>query len=98
MTESGTLYLIPLPLADSALNTILPMVIERIHALDHFVVENARTARRFISSTKPPYRLEEVEVREIPKHDRPDPEALLEGIATGTDFGVMSDSSCFPSP
>lgn len=94
MAKPGTLYLIPLPIADGALHTILPSVIERIHDLDHFVAENARTARRFISSTKPPYRLEEVEVREIPKHDLPEPEALLQGLLEGTDFGLMSEAGC----
>ena len=38
-----------------------------IHGLKHFVVERARTARRFIKSTNPPYRIEELTIIEIDK-------------------------------
>jgi 16S rRNA (cytidine1402-2'-O)-methyltransferase len=94
MAKPGTLYLIPIPIAESALDTIAPETIRIIHSLDHFAVENARTARRFISATNPPYRLPDVVVHEIPKHDRTDPSSLLTGILDGINYGVMSEAGC----
>ena len=94
MSRPGTLYLIPIPIAEEANGTIPTETIEVIHSLRHFTVENARTARRFISSTKPPYQLPEVTVNEIPKHDKTNPDHLLAGILDGIDFGVMSEAGC----
>ena len=45
----GTLYLIPSPLGESALDTILPEQVRAIAArLDTFVVEHPKTARAFL--------------------------------------------------
>ena len=43
----GKLYLLPTPLGDDALHTIPPYVAEIIRNLDVFIVEKAKTARRF---------------------------------------------------
>lgn len=94
MATPGTLYLIPIPIADGALHTIPEETITVIHTLRHFAVENARTARRFISSTRPPYKLPDAVINEIPKHDRVDPANLLNGILEGIDFGIMSEAGC----
>ncbi|MBN2480853.1 MAG: SAM-dependent methyltransferase [Bacteroidales bacterium] len=49
---SGILYLIPSCLGDSDIDMVLPgKVVQIIHSLDHFVVENERTARRFLIRT-----------------------------------------------
>ncbi|MBN1159394.1 MAG: SAM-dependent methyltransferase [Bacteroidales bacterium] len=51
-SASGILYLIPSFLGPSDINMVLPgKVVEIIHSLDHFVVENERTARRFLIRT-----------------------------------------------
>ncbi len=43
------LYLIPCILGESDINMVIPVqVIEIIHTLEHFIVENERTARRFL--------------------------------------------------
>jgi 16S rRNA (cytidine1402-2'-O)-methyltransferase len=47
--KPGTLYLIPTPLGDQEHNTTIPEFnIQVIHNLDIFVVEELRTARRFL--------------------------------------------------
>ncbi len=86
--------MIPIPIADGNLDTILPSTIRVIHSLRFFVAENARTARRFISSTKPPYALPEVSVLELDKHNPSDPADLLMPLLSGNDIGVMSEAGC----
>ena len=50
MTPFGTLYLIPAPLSDAPLTEALPHgALELISRLQYFVVEELRTARRYLS-------------------------------------------------
>lgn len=46
------IYLIPTPLAEDTLETLSPMIPQIISITDVYLVENIRTARRFISSLK----------------------------------------------
>ncbi len=46
----GTLYLIPSPIGDSAINDVIPVgVIQKLSTLKHLVVEEVRTVRRYLS-------------------------------------------------
>ena len=94
MKDTGILYMIPIPISDGNLGTVLPATVELIHTLRYFVTENARTARRFISSTKPPYALQEISVLELDKHNPVQPEELLFPLLEGNDIGVMSEAGC----
>jgi 16S rRNA (cytidine1402-2'-O)-methyltransferase len=94
MEGKGTLYMIPIPIAEGKLDTILPATVHLIHNLQYFVAENARTARRFISSTKPPYALQDVNVMELDKHNPTIPDDLLTPLMSGNDVGVMSEAGC----
>ena len=51
MTEDkGILYMIPCPIGDTPAADVLPAAnLERIRTLDYFIVENTRSARRFLS-------------------------------------------------
>ena len=50
MTNKGKLYLIPSPLGDNQPSEVLPeMVFETIGRIRTYVVEEVRTARRFLS-------------------------------------------------
>lgn len=93
-TTPGKLFLIPIPIADDALYTLSPQVIEIIHSLQFFIVENARTARRFISSTHPPYAIETLSVSEFGKHASNSPALLLAPIFLGHNMGMMSEAGC----
>ena len=89
----GVLYCIPVPIS-GVVETIPVQTISIIHQLRHFVVENARTARRFISSTKPPYKIDELVIVEIDKHGENDFKLLSEPLARGIDIGLMSEAGC----
>ena len=43
----GTLYLIPVPIAEVALSTLPPSTIEVLHSLEYFVVERATDGEAF---------------------------------------------------
>ncbi|NBX00367.1 MAG: SAM-dependent methyltransferase, partial [Methylophilaceae bacterium] len=49
----GTLYMIPVTLGDDNLGYVIPAdVIKLVQTLEYFVVENEKSARRFLGSVK----------------------------------------------
>ena len=54
MTKKGKLYLIPTTLGDTEPLEVLPMSVKKIiEQVDHYIVENEKTARRFIKKISP---------------------------------------------
>jgi len=54
LTYLGKLYLIPTTLGEVAPDEVLPQTVKRaIDFIHDYVVENEKTARRFIKSVKP---------------------------------------------
>jgi len=60
--------------------------------LDTFVVERARTARRFISLTKPPYAISDLNILELDKESEQISQELLSVLKSGKSFGLISES------
>ncbi len=95
MPNQGKLYLIPTPLGDDAVHTLPAYVIQTLHRLDYFIVERAKTARRFIKSTEPERPINVLTVFELNKYDPADGIArFLEPAAQGHDIGVLSEAGC----
>ncbi|MBX0292770.1 SAM-dependent methyltransferase [Hymenobacter sp. HSC-4F20] len=92
----GTLYLIPTVLAeDTAAQVLPPQVAAQIAALRYFLVENARTARRFIKSVAPQQVMEELRIGVIDKDStEAQIQAALAPVAAGQDAGVLSEAGC----
>jgi 16S rRNA (cytidine1402-2'-O)-methyltransferase len=91
----GRLYLLPAWLAqDAPLEAVLPpAVLERIRALDCFVVENARSARRFLAACGHPGPMREIAIAELNGHtDRAAIPRLLAPLAGGRDAGLLSEA------
>jgi len=92
-----TLYLIPTPLADDTAPQVLPpQVVTAVAALPYFLVENARTARRFIKSVAPHRVIEDIHFTVIDK-DSTDVEvraALAPLVKEGLDGGILSEAGC----
>jgi 16S rRNA (cytidine1402-2'-O)-methyltransferase len=92
----GTLYLIPAPLGDAPLDTVLPEHTRHVAAgLDIFVVENAKTARqilKLIGTAKP---LQELTLLTLNEHTRANElDALLQPLLSGKDVGLLSEAGC----
>lgn len=94
MEKTGTLYLIPLPIAEDALQTLSPAVATKTLELRHFFVENARTARRFLKALHPAIVIDALHFSEIDKHKGADIVTLKKWLKGGIDVGVMSESGC----
>jgi 16S rRNA (cytidine1402-2'-O)-methyltransferase len=90
----GTLYLIPLPLGDSQLAESIPQsVIEITGRLRHFIVEEIRTARRYLRRTDREFPLDESHFHILNEHTRKEDIGLmLDTALEGNDIGLMSEA------
>lgn len=87
-----TLYLIPTIISEHSLSSINSDTINAIHRLSHFVVERARTARRYIKSTNPPYQISELTIVEIDKNGSEHIPELESLFKSSKDIGLISES------
>ncbi len=91
---SNKIYLIPTPLADDTqLQVLPPGVIEVVKNLKVFLVENLKTARRFISSLKLGMVIDDLEFHLLTK-DSDYEETLALLMDLNTDIGVLSEAGC----
>lgn len=92
----GTLYLIPVTLGDDAIGKALPPdVVSLAQKLDTFIVENEKTARRFLGAIKTHKPVRELTMLTLNEHttDKELP-ALLAPLLEGRDVGLMSEAGC----
>lgn len=92
----GTLYLIPVTLGDDAIGKALPPdVVSIAQKLDTFIVENEKTARRFLGAIKTHKPVRELTMLTLNEHttDKELP-ALLAALLEGRDVGLMSEAGC----
>ena len=93
-TDYGKLYLIPTPLGDYAPSQVLPApVIEIICGLKTFVVEEVRTARRFLSAAGLKGQIEGLDFHELNEHTNPAEVDKLKALfANGNNVGLLSEA------
>lgn len=94
--STGTLYLIPVTLGDDHIPRALPPEVAGIaRRLDTFVVENEKTARRFLSALGTEKPVRELELMRLDEHTAAkDVPALLTPLRAGRDVGLMSEAGC----
>ncbi len=92
----GKLYLIPTTLGEIDAKIVLPdSVIARIQMLDEFVVEEIRTARRFLSPLKMSKPIKDLKFHELSEHTDPlRVPSFLESAEKGSDIGLLSEAGC----
>ena len=91
----GTLYLIPCPIAEEGdVWDVLPAANRAVMAsLDYFIVENTRSARRFLSKAQLGRPIEELEFMELNEHTVAGREVEeLVAIEAGRSAGVISEA------
>lgn len=92
----GTLYMIPCPISDETSPwEVLPAANRAvIDGLDYFIVENIRTARRFLSKAGVVRPIEELEFRELNEHTVAGAavEELVAPLLEGRSAGVISEA------
>lgn len=91
-----SLYLFPVPLADGALADVLPeRNLRLIKDLRYFIVENVRSARRFLRKCSREINIDAITFftlnEQTPAADIP---AMLQPMERGESMGVISEAGC----
>src|SRR5690606_21387535 len=96
MPNKGKLILIPSAIAASSVDVYLPSgVKDAITHLRYFLVENIRTARRYLSSLSIYASIEELRFEVLDKNTNATAlESLCAPLLQGHDVGVLSESGC----
>ncbi len=101
-TTKGKLYLIPSPLGEIDFSHIFPTYnSEIIQHINHFIVEDLRTGRRFIKKLGMEKPMEGIEFLFLNEHTKPREYAqLLAPCLAGHDVGMLSDAGtpCVADP
>ena len=92
----GTIYMIPCPIAEHySVWEVLPKAnLDIMNSLDYFIVENVRSARRFLSKAGIERKIDELEFVELNEHttSAADIERMLRPILAGRSAGVISEA------
>jgi 16S rRNA (cytidine1402-2'-O)-methyltransferase len=93
---NGKLYLIPTIISDDTQHQVIPQQVkETLIGIKHFLAEDLRTARRYLSSLKVYTSIEELQLEVLNKET---PVAtltqLMQPLVNGFNMGVISESGC----
>ena len=90
----GVLYLIPVPLAENAsAKSFTPYLVDTINAIDTYIVENEKTARKFLKEAGLKKPQNELSIHDYGKHKRNDSMVpYFKELMTGKDVGLMSEA------
>ena len=90
------LYLIPVTLSDVPLSQVLPAAnIEVVRGISHFIVENVRSARRFLKRCDRDIDINQLTFYELNRHTDPkDIVSYLAPLEAGKPMGVISEAGC----
>ena len=92
----AALYLIPVTLGDTPIAQVLPSYTkEVISGIRHFIVEEVRTARRFLRATDPTFPIDDCTFYPLNKHTQPEAiSGYLRPLEQGQPMGVISEAGC----
>ena len=90
------LYLIPVTLGDTAIEKVLPAHNkEIILGIKHFIVEDIRSARRFLKKVERSINIDELMFYPLNNHTSPeDISGYLKPLQAGESMGVISEAGC----
>jgi 16S rRNA (cytidine1402-2'-O)-methyltransferase len=89
----GNLYLLPNLLGEGNPADVLPEgTLRIIRSIRYFIVEDVRTARRFLSKAGSSYAINDMNFSTLNEHTTPNEISLLLNPATEYDMGIISDA------
>ncbi|MBO7609859.1 MAG: SAM-dependent methyltransferase [Muribaculaceae bacterium] len=90
------LYLIPVQLSECDLSQVLPPAnLSLVREIRHFVVENVRSARRFLKKCSREIDIDSLTFYELNEHTRPEEVAsMLTPLEQGMPVGIISEAGC----
>lgn len=94
MAEKGKLYLIPSPLGDNDPSEVIPQpVLNSLEGFRTFVVEEIRTARRYLSKAGLKGKIGDLEFHELNEHtEQSTVEGYLKLFDNGNDVALISEA------
>lgn len=92
----ASLFLIPVTLGETPITQVLPPYNrEVILSVRYFIVENVRTARRFLKQTEPSIEIDELTFFVLNKHtNQEELSGFLAPIGKGYSVGIISEAGC----
>ncbi len=92
----GKLFLIPTTLGENEPLEVLPISIKRaIEEIDHYIVENEKSARRFIKKISPRKPQPSLVIEVLNKYTEPEAiPTFLNPCLEGRNVGVLSEAGC----
>jgi 16S rRNA (cytidine1402-2'-O)-methyltransferase len=92
----GILYLIPTRLGDNPPLSVLPLSIKKIiEKVDHYIVENEKSARRFIKRVAPNKNQGKLNINVLNKYTQENESlSFLDACHEGNDMGLISEAGC----
>lgn len=93
---SATLYLVPVLLGETEIDRVLPAYnCSVIAGVMHFIVENVRSARRFLKKSNPDIDIDALSFYVLDKHTTAEElSGFLKPLEGGTDMAVLSEAGC----
>jgi 16S rRNA (cytidine1402-2'-O)-methyltransferase len=93
---TGTIYLIPTVLGETSATTVIPAeVIEITERIEVFMVENLRTARRWLKKLNKARNIDALTFFELNKDTKAEEiQEFLAPVLEGKDAGIISEAGC----
>jgi len=90
----GRLFLIPAPLGDGHISDVIPAgTVDVISSLTHFVVEELRSARRYLSKAGFKGKIDTLQFYLLNEHSKTEETfEIIELLNSGTDVGLISEA------
>ena len=93
--KKGILYLIPSLLSEENAAVIPAQTREILYLINHFVVENEKTARHFLKAVQYPIPLQDASMHELNEHTKAvEVTGLLKPLLDGKNIGLISEAGC----
>ncbi len=95
MAKKGDLYLIPSLLGGDQIDILSPQIIEVVGKVDHYIVENVRSTRRFWVKLGHRDRIDDMTFHLLDKHKKEKKQFhFLKDCEEGRDMGIVSEAGC----
>jgi len=94
--QKGILYLVPVPLADNAASkSFTPFLVDTINSINTYIVENEKTARKFLKEAGLKIPQSELLIHDYGKHKRGNSlKPFFQELNKGINVGLMSEAGC----
>ena len=96
MKIQSALYLVPVPISGAPVSDVIPAGnLAVVGQLRHFIVENLRTARRYLRHVDPAFPIADCTFSVLDRHTGPEEvSSMLDPLRVGQPVGVMSEAGC----